>query len=75
VRVNRPTMVLEGDDEIRVTHQATRDVTLVSRIRSDADGPEVIDQRQVMDAVSSPMVNSLNEALEKAQGKKRRRRR
>ncbi len=75
VRVNQPVMTQEGDDEIRVTHQATRDATLVTRIRSDADGPEIIDQRQVIDAVSSPMINSLNEALEKAQGKKRRRRR
>lgn len=75
VRVNRPSLQQEGDTEIRVTHQASRDVTLVSRIRSDAAGPVVVDQRQIVDAVSSPMVNTLSEALEKVQEKNRRRRR
>ncbi len=75
VRVNKPSMQQEGETGIRVTHQASRDVTLVSRIRSDAAGPVVVDQRQIIDAVSSPMVNTLNEALEKAQEKNRRRRR
>lgn len=75
VRVNRPVMQQDGDNAILVTHQASRDVTLVSRIRSDAAGPVVVEQRQVIDAVSSPMVNRLNEALDKARQKEPRRRR
>jgi hypothetical protein len=65
----------EGETGILVTHQATRDVTLVSRIRSDLEGPELVEQRQIVDAVSAPMVNSLNETLEKARQKESRRRR
>lgn len=75
VRVNRPLLQQEGETGILVTHQATRDVTLVSRIRSDLEGPELVEQRQIVDAVSAPMVNSLNETLEKARQKESRRRR
>ena len=75
VRVNRPALQQDGDTGIRVTHQASRDVTIVSRIRSDAEGPVVVEQRQIIDAVSSPMVNTLNEALDKARKKEPRRRR
>lgn len=75
VRVNRPALQQDGDNAIRVTHQASRDVTIVSRIRSDAEGPVVVEQRQIIDAVSSPMVNTLNEALEKTRQKEPRRRR
>ena len=75
VRVNRPLLQQEGETGIRVTHQATRDVTLVSRIRSDLEGPELIEQRQIVDAVAAPVVNSLNETLEKARQKESGRRR
>lgn len=74
VRVNPPSLRLEGEDGILVTHQATRDVTLVSLIRSDSEGPKLVEQRRIADSVSAPLVNSLNEALEKAREKNPRRR-
>ncbi len=75
VRVKKPELKFESDEVITVFHQASRDVLLTSRIQSDANGPVLVDQKPMLDAVSSPMVNKLGDAVEEAMSKQPRPRR
>lgn len=66
VRVKKPELKLEGEAHLTVYHQTSRDVLLTTLVRSDAAGPVILEQRKTIDSVSSPMVNTLGDALDKA---------
>jgi hypothetical protein len=74
VRVAKPQLRQDDETTITVFQQASRDILLTSVIRSDANGPVLVQQRPTLDAVSSPMVNTLGEALEKNPSGRNRRR-
>lgn len=78
VRIKPPTLKQLSFDEIEVRHQASRDVWKTTLIKSDSNGPSILNQSNTIDAVSSPMVNSLEDIVERNPPKKksgRRRRR
>jgi hypothetical protein len=66
VRIKKPELKLEDETTITVYHQASRDVLLTSLIRSTAEGPVLVGQQTTVDAVSSPMINTLGDVLEKS---------
>ncbi|NLF22780.1 MAG: hypothetical protein GX590_06405 [Lentisphaerae bacterium] len=74
VRVAKPELKQVDEATISVFQQASRDVLMTSIIRSDADGPVLVQQRPTVDAVSSPLINTLGDALEKTPGGRPRRR-
>ncbi len=75
IRVTRPTIKLLDETTLSIFHQATRDSLITSTIRSDSEGPLLIDQKTRLDAASSPMINSLGDALERSKEKRSKKRR
>lgn len=77
VRVRRPSFAKAGENSFYIYRQASRDMLVRSEIISDGKGVMLKEQMRAVDSVSSPMVDSLREAVQNASdtGKKGRKKR
>ncbi len=71
LRVRRPSFAKAGDNAFYIYRQASRDMLVRTEIVSDDKGVMVKDQMRAVDSVSSPMIDSLREAVQNAPEKKK----
>lgn len=64
LRVTPPRLVAEEVDLVTVTHQSTRDIFMVSGIRSTAAGPVLLKQAKKLDETAMPLANALGDLVD-----------
>lgn len=73
VRVKKPSIekIKGKTSSFYIYRQVTRDVLSRTEITSDVNGIHVKDNKRAIESASSPMIDSLREAVEKKAGKKK----
>ncbi|MBR4612025.1 MAG: hypothetical protein IKO40_04840 [Kiritimatiellae bacterium] len=72
MRVKKPSIERKGPDGVfHVFRQVTRDTLSRTEIISDLDGIRVADVKHAVESASSPMIDSLREAVERKANEKR----
>ncbi len=74
LRVRRPSFAKAGGNAFYIYRQASRDMLVRTEIVSDEKGVMMKEQLRAVDSVSSPMVDSLREAVQNAAEKKKKNR-
>lgn len=72
MRVKKPSIERSGPGAFYVYRQATRDVLARTEIKSDGEGIRIVEVKRAVESVSSPMIDSLREAVERKKNEKKR---
>lgn len=73
MRVKKPSIEKKKNESgvFFIYRQATRDVLARTEVESDADGIRIKDLKRAVESASSPMIDSLREAVERKASKKK----